>query len=351
MTSDEKSDPVDRTKLKNYLESKLGPGEEVTCDRLKGGNANETFLVQWGNEEYVLRKPPVGEPVTNQLHNISREFKIFRALHGTPVPVPEPVIYCSDRTVIGDEFYLMERLEGDFLSDGVPERFQSPNHKQELGEAIITGLVAIHEFDESDVPFESAIGTDEYLNHEVGRWSDQLDRVTSITESERSLPNDNTVADWLKSNTPESEELSLVHGDYKPDNLMFGPETPPNLIGVLDWEMSAIGDPLTDLGWLLTYWADPGDENTTARTYMQDEGFPDRSELVAQYEAQSGRTFVDDRFYRVLAVFKLAAICEGFYAAYLNGAESTKQTYPMMEYLVPELLTRAERIINGAEPI
>jgi aminoglycoside phosphotransferase (APT) family kinase protein len=265
--------------------------------------------------------------------------------------VPEPILCCTDATVIGSEFYLMEYLEGDFLPDGVPNRFQSKESKRQIGETIIDSLVAIHEFDSEDVPLEPTTSSDEFLHNEVTKWLTQLEQATAITESERSLPDYDAVSEWLEANIPNSNEAVLLHGDYKPDNLMFAQDTPPKIVGILDWEMSGIGDPLTDLGWLLSYWADPDDDRTTARTYMRDEQFHDRSDLVERYEAKSGREFLHHRFYRALAVFKLAAICEGFYATYVRGSESTKQSYPVMEMLVPELLKRTDRIINGEEPI
>jgi len=351
MAANEESEVLDTDALRAYLESEFHRGESIEHEQLEGGNANETFLIRWGGDEYVLRMPPRDESMQSQLHNILQEYTLFQSLRKTSVPVPEPVLCCTDETVIGSEFYLMEYLQGDFLPDGIPPRFQSETYKQQLGEIIIDSLVAIHELDSNDVPLDPSTSPDEILRNEVTRWIDQLDKVASLTESERSLPDYNGISEWLEESVPDPSDPALVHGDYKPDNLMFAKDTPPEIIGILDWEMSEIGDPLTDLGWLLSYWADPDDERTTARTYMQDDLFYDRNDLVERYESKSGREFSNHRFYRALAVFKLAAICEGFFATYVTDPESAKKSYPFMETLVPELLKRTERIIDGQEPI
>lgn len=338
-------------RLREYLEAELGPGGLGAFEPLAGGNANETFLVRWGDDEYVLRRPPEEQPIPGVLHDVRREYDIMRRLAGTAVAVPEPVAHCTDESILGAEFYLADLVEGDYLSEGVPDRFQSPEYERRLGEEIVDSLVAIHEFDGSDVPIEPAVPPAEYLDHEIERWTDLLERTAEETADERPLPDYDRVVEWLRSNAPEPAATTLVHGDYKPDNIAFGPGTPPEIVAVLDWEMCSVGDPLADLGWLLSYWADPDDEGTTARTYMQDEGFPNRRDLVERYERQTGREFGEGRFYRVLAVFKLAAICEGFYAAHVADSVSSKEAYPAMEFLVPQLLQRAERIIDGAEPI
>ena len=160
--------------------------------------------------------------------------------------------------------------------------------------------------------------------------------------------------EWLLANVPEDPPASLVHGDFKLDNVLFAPGTPPELVGVFDWEMSTLGDPRTDLGWLLSFWRDPGDPDpplpSLTPTFTAREGYPTRRAVVDRWESATGFAYAEDRFYRALAVYKLCGLGEMFFARYLAG-DADDPLYPKMEAGVPALAERALRIIDGGEPL
>lgn len=342
--------PIDETALHDFLTERFGSADRYEVRPLAGGAANETLIVNWNDREMVLRRPPDEESAPD-LHGVLREYPVIEALGETWVPVPEPIIRCQDSAVLGSEFYLMEYLDGEFLPDGVPERFATRRRRQQVGEAIVDTLAKIHAIDYTALDLDTPNDPANYNRGEVDSWVTHLETVRETTADVRPVPALDAVAEWLRRNVPADHETTLVHGDYKPDNLMFAPGLPPRLVAVLDWEMHALGDPLADLGWLLTYWSEPRDPEPRSRRYMEADGFPTRRELVARYERNTGRTYTDDRFYRTIGVFKLAAICEGFYALHLTDSPSRKPIHAEMDELVPMLATRAQQIIDGEVPL
>jgi aminoglycoside phosphotransferase (APT) family kinase protein len=161
------------------------------------------------------------------------------------------------------------------------------------------------------------------------------------------------VGDWLAANVPEESDHTLVHGDYKLDNVMFGPGTPPRMTGVLDWELATLGDPLADLGWMVLFWRDEGDSDPAlpeglVPTFMEHTDYPTRRDLVARYEDRTGREFTNQRFYRGLAAYKIVTTTEAMYFRYLAG-DADDPLYPALEAGVPELAQRAQRIVDGEE--
>ncbi|MFB6095545.1 MAG: phosphotransferase family protein [Halodesulfurarchaeum sp.] len=344
---------VDRDALRAYLEAHLEPADTFTYERHTAGHSNETLFLTWGERDLVLRRPPPGE-TAETAHNVLREYRVIDALQDAPVPVPPTVLACEDESVIGSEFYLMERLRGDVLRNDEPDRFADPDHRDALGRAIIDGLVEIHDVDPDSVGLGDFGYPDGFTARQVDRWQEQYAWARDVTADEREIPHLEEVSEWLSANLPSSHPATLVHGDYKPDNLMVAPGSPPQLLGVFDWEMSTLGDPRTDLGWFAIYWYDEKDPDPAVPeltdTFMTRAGYPSRQELIDEYVSQTGITFENERFYRTLAVFKLGALGEMFYRRYLEG-NSDDPMYPLMEERVPDLLRRAQRIIDGDEPL
>lgn len=342
---------VDEEALASYLEGELGPAERYSVSHHQEGHSNETLFVTWGGEELVIRRPPPGE-TADTAHDVLREYRVMDALQGTDVPLPDTLLACEDHDVIGSDFYVMARVEGDVLRESEPERFAE--HREEIGHQLVDSLVAVHGVDPQEVGLGEFGRPAGYTDRQVERWGKQIEWASQVTSEERAVPTLREVGDWLEENKPDSHPHTLVHGDYKLDNVMFSPETPPELVAVFDWEMSTLGDPLADLGWMLSYWRDPKDPDPavpelTSR-FMEREGYPSRRELVARYEERSGIEFEGERFYRALAVYKLAALGEMFFRRYLEG-NSDDPMYPKMEKRVPALAARAERIIEGEEPL
>ncbi|WP_433629622.1 phosphotransferase family protein [Halomicrococcus sp. NG-SE-24] len=344
---------VDMDALEAFLTDELGPANTYDVERHTAGHSNETLFVEWGDRTVVVRRPPPGE-TADTAHDVLREFRVMDALQRTDVPVPETVVACDDEAIIGSDFYVMELVDGDVLREAERERFASQEHRQRIGEELVDTLARIHEVDYETVGLDDFGRPDGYTERQVDRWRQQLEWAFERTEDDRAVPELHRVSEWLQESVPSSHPQTLVHGDYKLDNVMFAPGAPPELVGVFDWEMATLGDPRADLGWLLSYWRDAKDPEPSVpeleATFMQREGYPTRRELVERYEERTDTEFEHERFYRTLAVYKLAALGEMFYRRYLEG-NSDDPMYPLMAERVPALADRAIRIIDGEEPL
>jgi aminoglycoside phosphotransferase (APT) family kinase protein len=344
---------VDQDALATYLEAELGAAEAFTVERHAQGHSNETLFVTWGDRDLVIRRPPPGE-TADTAHDVLREYEVMSALGDTAVPLPETVLACEDQDVLGSDFYVMERLEGDVLRDDEPEWFTTEQRRRRLGDQLVDTLAAIHGVDYEAVGLGEFGHPPGFTRRQVQRWSEQYSWAFSTTADQREVPGVYELMEWLEETVPEEHPHTLVHGDYKPDNVMFGPAEQPEVVGVFDWELSTLGDPRTDLGWMLSYWRDPGDPEPatpelTSR-FMEQPGYPTRQELVDRWEANTGLTFEHERFYRVLALYKLGALGEMFYARYLAG-DSDDPLYPLMEERVPALAERALEVAHGERPL
>jgi len=343
---------VDEDALAAYLRETLGPADGLAVEYHQAGHSNETLFVDWGDRELVLRRPPAGEHAS-AAHEVLREHRVMAALADTAVPLPAMVAACEDESVIGSEFYLMERLEGDVIRDDEPERFASPDGRRELSERFVETLAAIHTLDPAAVGLDDLGHPDGYTARQVERWTAQLEWAMDVTAEDRPVPALREVADWLADNVPAVGTHTLVHGDYKLDNVMFGPGLPPEIVGVFDWEMCTRGDPLMDLGWLLAAWPDPKDperDTPIGSDVEAREGYPTRLELLDRYEDLTGIAFDHARFYWAFGVFKSAGACEMMYRRYLEG-NAEDPAYPLMEDYVPAEADRAMAIIEGELPL
>lgn len=354
MSSEEKiGQLVDQEALATRLTAELGAAEKYEIERFPGGHSNETLFMTWDDHDLVLRRPPPGETAENA-HDVLREYHVMDALQDTNVRVPSTVLACDDHSVVGSDFYVMERIEGPVLRNDEVARFSNSGSRQTIAEELVDRLVEIHSVDVERVDLTDFGRPDGFLTRQVSRWREQFDWACETTAEEREIPSLKRVQEWLGQNIPEPPPSTLVHGDYKLDNVIFEPDGSPKIAAIVDWEMSTLGDPLTDLSWLLTYWEDAGDEDCAIPelipTFTRREGYPTKADLVNQYERATGTTFEHDRFYRALAVYKLAAICEMFYRRYLEGS-SDDSMYPKMRERVPTMVDWALRIIEGEEPI
>ena len=346
---------VDEDALRNYLAERLGESAEYGVSHHQEGHSNETLFVDWGDRELVVRRPPPGA-TAETAHDVLREYRVLDALQDTDVPVPTTVLACEDHSVLGSDFYVMERVAGDVLRDDEPDRFGTPDARRRIGEQLVDTLAAIHSTDYEAVGLGEFGRPEGYTDRQVERWTKQLEWAFERTADERTVPELREVGEWLAANRPDDHDHALVHGDYKLDNVIFAPGTPPEVAAVLDWEMATLGDPLADLGWMLSYWRDPGDPDPATpeltATFMEADDYPTRRELVGRYERATGIEYDrdHDRFYRALAVYKLAALGEMFYRRYLEG-NSDDSMYPLMERRVPALARRAKGIIDGEEPL
>jgi aminoglycoside phosphotransferase (APT) family kinase protein len=361
MTDDDSTDYasriVDESALADYLESQLGQVDEFDIEHHQEGHSNETLFVTWGDTDLVIRRPPPGE-TAETAHDVLREYRVIDSLQDTGVCVPTTVSACDDHSVLGCDFYVMEQADGDVIRTEEPERFATDAGRTRIGEELVDRLVEIHEVDYDAVGLEEGdFGRPEgFTQRQVDRWSKQISWAAEVTAEERPIPELDEVQSWLADNVPEEHPHTLVHGDYKLDNVMFGTGTPPEIVAIFDWELAALGDPYTDLGWMLSFWFDEKDPDLPSSvgalysSIMMREGYPTRKELVERYEQATGTSFDDERFYRTLGVYKLIGLGEMFFRRYLEG-NSDDPLYPKMRDGVPQLADRALRIIEGEEPL
>jgi aminoglycoside phosphotransferase (APT) family kinase protein len=338
-------DLVDEAALRDYLNEHLSGTEDIVVRRHRAGHSNETFFVTRGSDELVLRRPPLGAFLPSA-HDVGREYRVLSALNETSVRVPRTVLACEDESVIGAPFYVMERAHGLVIRERLPE-FLSEDQRAEIGDELVDALVELHAVD----PFMSSLDgfgkPAGYLERQLRRWNGQLELTLPHT---RPLPSLERVGEWLRDNLPASPATVVVHGDYKLDNVMFVAKLPARLVAILDWEMSTLGDPLADLGWMTSFWLEASDvdEDLFARTSRVTRlaGFRSRPELVERYAGSTGRDVSTLPWYQVLAIWKLAILLEGSYARHLAGM-TDDPFFAQLEDGVPGLARRALEVAQA----
>ncbi len=345
MTGEALDQLMDVPALKRWIEANV-PGQSGSIEVQKhvAGFSNETFYVTRGSEQWVLRRPPRG-PLLPTAHDVLREHRFIAALHGK-ARVPRPVAACEDASVIGAPFYLMERLDGAVLRTELPAAYENNEGRQRVGEELIDALAELHEVDWQAAGIAGR--GENYLERQVARWSKQWELTRPRT---RELPGMDAITGWLGEHLPRSSRVTIVHGDYKLDNVIFS-ASEPRLLAILDWEMATVGDPLADLGWLLSYWGETGDPPLPPGEEMVGEltrepGFPAIEDMLGRYERRSGLPMTDFTFYHVLAVYKLAIILEGLYMHYLEATASNPDS-AKFEWHVPMPIDRMQTLIGKA---
>lgn len=277
---------------------------------------------------------------------MAREFRVLQAFYGrSNVPVPRPIACCTDTNVIGVPFYLMEPIDGVVIRERVPAPLDTdPKAPRACAYALIDALAAIHAFDWERGGLDGFGRPDGYLERQVPRWLGQLERYKT-----RPLPEVDEAGRWLAEHTPPMQAPAVIHGDYKLDNVMFAPRLPVELVAVVDWEQSTIGDPLVDLGWVLGLWVEPGERASLAGAspFGAAADVPTRADLIDRYAAQTDRDLTYLPFYCVLGLFKLACVMEGSYARFKAGT-SDDAYFAALESGVPALARRALEFASAA---
>ena len=304
------------------------------------GIANALYLLRRGPEAWVLRRPPEvkNDPSAS---DTAREWRILRALEGTPVPHPRPLLHCDDIAVIGAPFLVMDLVDGFTPGFALPEPFASDHMlRRELAMAYVDGCAALSEVDWHARGLDGLGKPNGFLERQVPRWLAQLDRYRT-----RNLPDLDFVAKWLESNLPTMSPAAIMHGDYSPFNVMVAPEPPTRLAAIVDWDTGTIGDPLLDIGHLLARWTEPGEEPVIDVQAGGLDGYPGRAEMATRYAERSGRDISALAFYEVLALFKLAVILEGTYAR--EAAAGMPEAERSMVDIVPRLIRGAAEFARG----
>ena len=301
--------------LKQHLPELDGP---LTVEQFPAGFSNLTYLLRIGDRELVLRRPPIGAKIKTA-HDMGREYRILAHLHPVYAKVPRPLLFCADEDVLGAPFYVMERVKGIILRAQPPRGIDlSADTMRRLSEVFVDNLVEIHAIDYEAAGLGDLGSPQGYVSRQISGWTKRYynARTDDVPEIER-------LATWLEEHLPaDTARGSLIHNDYKYDNLVLAPDDLTRVVAVLDWEMATVGDPLMDLGTTLGYWVEPTDP-----AEWQQYGFVltklpgnfTRSELLDYYSRGSGRDVSDPVFYYAYALLKIAVIVQQIYARYKKG--------------------------------
>jgi aminoglycoside phosphotransferase (APT) family kinase protein len=332
---------VVREPLEAFLDERgIGAGR-LEAQRIGEGHSNFTFLVRRGDARVVLRRPP-RPPLPPSAHDVLREARLLRALESTPVRVPRVLAVGDDESVLGVPFYLMEELHGSVVTSEVPPALDTEAGRRRLSEELVDALVELHAVDWRACGLEGYGKPTGYLERQVRRFGGLWEYNKT-----RELPVVEEVRDWLAANLPESPSSTIVHGDYRLGNVMVADEATARLVAIFDWELSTIGDPLADVGYLTVTWTqsdDPPDiafGGLSAATRLP--GFMTREELTARYEERSGRPVTALNWYQALALWKAAVFMEGNYKRYTLGA-SDDAYLALFDEGVPALADKARTV-------
>ncbi|QLG60674.1 phosphotransferase family protein [Halorarum salinum] len=330
---------VDRAELAAYLSTELDV--EVTDTEVLSDKLNLIVAISTPDDEraYVLHRPN-GLRKTDPFNDLEQEYRVLQRLQDAAIPTQTPVLFREDDSIVGDAFVVTTHLDGEPIPLGtdLPERFRDPGARSRVARLLTDTLADINTLDVE--PFEGVCERKPPLE-QVVRAADRLDAATDVTG--RDLPTLRSVGDWLRENPPSEPVTALVHGDYRPGNVLFAGTEDPQLAGGLDWETATLGDPRTDLGYLLLRWRDDGDptpsldalEGSYSRDAMRGleavngsglcpfsakPGGPDRRELVARWEERTGIPFEHERFFLAHAAFGLATVWEDLYRHRLDAS-------------------------------
>lgn len=337
---------VDLTQLDAWLKTRtgIGSGPITAIRKLTGGLQNSVFLISRGKEDMILRRPGKHlKPKSNE--TMLREARVLTALEGSAVPHPRVLATCADPDVIGACFFLMEPLEGFAQSGDLPGQYATDARwRRAMGEELVKAAAALGAVDPVAAGLADLGQPSQWHERQVERWRSQLEgyAVTPGYDSGE-LPHVNEVGRWLADNLPTDRRIGLVHGDMQFPNVMFSLKA-PKISGVLDWELVSLGDPLLDLGWILSSWSEPDDPEGKAPMVRPWDGFQSRRELVELYGALSGRNMSEMPWFFALACYKLACLLEGTYAASKAGKVPANVGEAVHRYAT-WLMTKARQII------
>jgi aminoglycoside phosphotransferase (APT) family kinase protein len=309
---------LELTRLEPYLRSHLPVADgPLSVRQFGGGHANLSYLLRFGDTEYVLRRPPLG-PVTPSSHDMKREYRVLSKLYRVFPLAPRSYLFCDDHGIIGADFQVMERRRGIVIRKQIPQAINDqPALKRRIGEMVVDVLIALHKVDRATASLEDLGRPDGFVKRQLDGWAQRW-RVAAHEEN----PAMARLTAWLYDHLPRSRATTLLHNDYKLDNLMVDGDDPAKPVAVLDWDMCTSGDPLMDLGYLLNQWVEPDDNPTWIQeTAMPTAvgGFPDRCEVVERYARGTGFDVSRSQWYYAFAAMKFAVIIQQIYIRYRRG--------------------------------
>jgi len=334
---------LDTAAVDRYMKTVLADLKgEPEIRQFPGGASNLTYQLAYSDRIFVLRRPPFGH-IARSAHDMLREAKVMQALKPVYPYVPQIIAICDDHDVLGCDFYVMERLEGIILRQDFPAELElDESDTRKLCLNVIDRLVELHQVDYRAAGLEIGKGAG-YVRRQIAGWSDRFRKART-----EDVGDFEPVMDWLREHMPADSRLCVIHNDYRFDNVVLDETAPQKIIGVLDWEMATVGDPLMDLGNTLAYWvqADDPEESQLMRlmpTHL--EGALTRRQLVQRYMAKTGRTADDFAFYSAFGLFRLAVIAQQIYYRYYHG-QTKDERFKMLIFGVHVLEKAATRVMN-----
>lgn len=340
------------------------PGEEIHIDKLSDflrahvanlagqltvlqfphGHSNLTYLLRSGSEEWVLRRPPFGNQVKTA-HDMGREYRVLSGLSNVFPPAPRPLVYCDDEAVLGAPFYVMERRRGIILRRDWPAELpRDPNLLRQMCLSLVDTLADLHQINPTDAGLSAFGKPDGYVRRQIEGWTKRYrDAQTD------QVPELEMAAAWLASRIPAESGTSLIHNDFKFDNVAFDPADPAKVSTVFDWEMATIGDPLMDLGTSLGYWVEESEIGQLTASFIGPTWLPGaltRGEFVERYALRRGLGSRDMRYYHVFGLFKIAVIVQQIYVRFARGF-TTDARFANLNVCVRQLARQAAHAIAG----
>lgn len=346
-TSIREGEELDAKVLKDYITAHIpGLSGELSIKQFPSGFSNLTYLISMGENQWVLRRPPFGTKAKTA-HDMGREYRVLSALHKAFPYAPEPVLFCDDQSVLGCDFYMMKYIAGCIIRSTYPPELKlSPEQVRQQFFTWLDTLTELHQVDYQAVGLGDLGRPEGYVRRQVEGW---CKRYTAALTPE--APSFEKTMQWLHDKMPaESEKVSIIHNDYKMDNVIWSLDDPMKLIGVLDWEMTTLGDPLMDLGCTFGYWAEPSDPEHFRRYASMpslEPGAPTRAELLDRFSKNLGISVEHFDFYFCFGLFRLAGIGQQIYYRFYHG-QTKDQRFARLKDKVDSLNLMCDQVIQNS---
>jgi aminoglycoside phosphotransferase (APT) family kinase protein len=321
------------------------PHESLEIEQFSAGHSNLTYLLRIGDWEAVLRRPPLG-PVAPKAHDMKREYEWLTEIHPIFPLAPKPLLFSSDESIIGSPFFLMELRKGIVLDSEFPPNIEpTPEICRNISETMVDTLVELHRLDYKKTKLVYMTQPDGFMERQVHGWIHRYERAK--TEDIREVE---ALTKWLSEHIPSSCEATVIHYDYKLNNALFALDDISRIVGLFDWEMTTVGDPLVDLAAAMSYWIQDNDPAILKFGFGKPpvtvyEGFYTRKEFIERYAEKSGRDVSNIHFYLTFAYFKLAVICQQIYYRYKRG-QTNDERFKNFAQFVKSLVQYAWHLIE-----
>ncbi len=343
-----KGEEFDTARIGEYLKDNIkGLEGDIKVGQFPSGFSNLTYLISFDNRDLVLRRPPFGKKARSA-HDMGREYRILKALQSRFPYSPKPLLYCEDGSLMGCPFYVMERIEGIILRKDLPQDMRlSPEDAKKLSENYIDILCSLHSLDHKELGLENLGRPEGYIKRQVEGW---IRRYRDAKTED--APDCEKIMKWLIEKMPQDiDKPSIIHNDYKFDNIVLNPEDPLQIIGVLDWEMATVGNPLMDLGNSLAYWIQKEDPDNLQMIRMNAtnvKGMLSREEQVSLYAEKMGLVPDNFDYYYCFGLFRLAVIAQQIYYRYYHG-QTKDERFKMLIFAVKVLEETSLNVIERSE--